>query len=199
MAKNTMNPNPRACAIPINNIVDYAKAQSTQARRQPFVNLINYWSEHDGDEEAARKAISQIQGQQMIQASNLPKEFMPKFRSEAIAAQLIEIVRKLDVVITTHQENWDWAHVMKVMIDEGIIMRISPNKFDSIICSMIPGKGRDNIRKNGDYAILEHEEPWAMWPKNSHLNPFLAQERTICCMIACEFQPVLERRIVIEY
>ena len=188
-----MNPNPRACAIPINNIVDYAKAQSTQARRQPFVNLINYWSEHDGDEEAARKAISQIQ------ASNLPKEFMPKFRSEAIAAQLIEIVRKLDVVITTHQENWDWAHVMKVMIDEGIIMRISPNKFDSIICSMIPGKGRDNVRKNGDYMILDCHEPWSSWTKNSYLNPHQAQERTICMMIALEFQPVLERKIQIDY
>lgn len=199
MAKNTMNPNPRACAIPINNIVDYAKAQSTQARRQPFVNLINYWSEHDGDEEAARKAISQIQGQQMIQACNLPKEFMPKFRSEAIAAQLIEIVRKLDVVITTHQENWDWAHVMKVMIDEGIIMRISPNKFDSIICSMIPGKGRDNVRKNGDYMILDCHEPWSSWTKNSYVNPYQAQERTICMMIALEFQPVLERKIQIEY
>lgn len=199
MAKNTMISDALARAIPINNIVDYAKAQPTHARRQPFVNLISYWAEHDGDEEAAHSAINEIQGGQVVKACNLPKEFMPKFRNEKVAEQLIEIVRKIDLVITTHQENWDWAHVMKVMTDEGIIMRMKPNKFDQIICSMIPGKGRDNIRKNGDYEIMSELAPWSSWTKNSFVNPLEAENRTICMMIAIEFQPVLERKILLDY
>ena len=187
-------------SIPLDYIVDYARSQSTQARRQAFVNLLLFWAENGGDEMAAVKAILEIQGGQMISASCMPREFLPMFRSEIIATKLIAIIRKIDVTISTKAENWDWAHVMRVMIDEGIILTsTTPNKFDQLICAMIPGKGRDNVRKNGDYSILDRKEPWTQWTKLSHLNPQEAQDRMICNMIAKEFEPVLRRKIIIDY
>jgi hypothetical protein len=186
--------------IPLGIIVEYAKAQSTQARRQAFVNLIRFWADNGGDLEAAVKAILEIQGGQVISAGNMPREFMPYYRSETIAVKLIDIIRKIDERIAAKEDNWDWAHVMRVMIDEGIILtNTTPNKFDQLICAMVPGKGRDNVRKNGDYNILDRNEPWTQWTKQSHLNPQEAQDRTICNMIAIEFQPVLRRKIIMDY
>ena len=186
--------------IPLGYIVEYAKAQPTQAKRQAFVNLIHFWTDNGGDLEEAIKAILEIQGGQVISASNMPKEFMPYYRSETIAVKLIDIIRKIDEKIASKEDNWDWAHVMRVMIDEGIILtNTTPNKFDQLICAMVPGKGRDNVRKNGDYSILDHKDPWPLWTKESHLNPQEAQDRTICNMIAVEFQPVLRRKIIMDY
>ena len=186
--------------IPLGYIVEYAKAQPTQAKRQAFVNLIHFWAQNGGDTEAAIKAILEIQGGQVISANSMPKEFMPYYRSETIAVKLIDIIRKIDEKIASKEDNWDWAHVMRVMIDEGIILtNTTPNKFDQLICAMVPGKGRDNVRKNGDYSILDHKDPWPLWTKESHLNPQEAQDRTICNMIAKEFQPVLRRKIIMDY
>ena len=186
--------------IPLGYIVEYAKVQPTQAKRQAFVNLIHFWAQNGGDTEAAIKAILEIQGGQVISAASMPREFMPYYRSATIAAKLIDIIRKIDEKIAAKEDNWDWAHVMRVMIDEGIIMmNTTPNKFDQLICAMVPGKGRDNVRKNGDYSILEREEPWTQWVKQSYLNPKEAQHRTICNMIAKEFEPVLKRTIVVDY
>ena len=185
--------------IPLSDIVSYAKAQPTQARRQVFVKLLQYWGEVSGNQEAVQQAISEIQGSQTLSPNCMPKEFMPMYRSATTAMKLIDIVKGIDQKSSTRQENWDWAHVMRVMIDEGIIMKVTPNKFDQLICGMLPGKGRDNVRKNGDYTITMREEPWTMWTKLSHLNPQEAQDRMICNMIAMEFQPVLRRKIVMEY
>ena len=186
--------------IPLSYIVEYAKAQPTQAKRQAFVNLIHFWKDNGGDLAEAIKAILEIQGGQVISANSMPREFMPYYRSETIAAKLIDIIRKIDEKIASKEDNWDWAHVMRVMIDEGIILtNTTPNKFDQLICAMVPGKGRDNVRKNGDYSILDHKEPWTQWTKQSHLNPQEAQDRTICNMIAVEFQPVLRRKIIMDY
>lgn len=192
--------NDNGTGIPLGIIVEYAKAQSTQARRQAFVNLIHFWADNGGDLAEAIKAILEIQGGQVISANSMPKEFMPYYRSETIAVKLIDIIRKIDEKIASKEDNWDWAHVMRVMIDEGIILtNTTPNKFDQLICAMVPGKGRDNVRKNGDYSILDHKDPWPLWTKESHLNPQEAQDRTICNMIAKEFQPVLRRKIIMDY
>ena len=192
--------NDNETGIPLSYIVEYAKAQSTQARRQAFVNLIRFWADNGGDLAEAIKAILEIQGGQVISANSMPKEFMPYYRSETIAVKLIDIIRKIDERIAAKEDNWDWAHVMRVMIDEGIILtNTTQNKFDQLICAMVPGKGRDNVRKNGDYSILDHKDPWPLWTKESHLNPQEAQDRTICNMIAKEFEPVLRRKIIMDY
>ena len=62
----------------------------------------------------------------------------PRFRQPEIAEKLIEIVRKLDAVIASKQENWTWAHVMRVMVDEGILYRPTNNRFDQLICRIAP-------------------------------------------------------------
>lgn len=192
--------NDNELGIPLGYIVEYAKTQPTQAKRQAFVNLIRFWADNGGDLEAALKAILEIQGGQVISASNMPREFLPMFRSETVATKLIAIIRKIDVTISTKAENWDWAHVMRVMIDEGIILTsTTSNKFDQLVCAMIPGKGRDNVRKSGDYTIIARKDPWTQWTSQSHLNPQEAQDRMICNMIAAEFQPVLRRKIIMEY
>ena len=186
--------------IPLGYIVEYAKAQPTQAKRQAFVNLIRFWADNGGDLAEAIKAILEIQGGQVISANSMPREFMPYYRSETIAVKLIDIIRKIDEKIASKEDNWDWAHVMRVMIDEGIILtNTTQTKFDQLICAMVPGKGRDNVRKNGDYSILDRKEPWTQWTKQSHLNPQEAQDRTICNMIAKEFEPVLKRTIIMDY
>ena len=192
--------NDNGTGIPLGIIVEYAKAQPTQAKRQAFVNLIRFWADNGGDEAAALRAILEIQGGQVISASNMPREFLPTFRSEIMATKLIAVIRKIDERIASKEENWDWAHVMRVMIDEGIILTsTTPNKFDQLICAMIPGKGRDNVRKSGDYTIIARKDPWTQWTKLSHLNPKEAEDRIICNMIAAEFQPVLRRKIIMEY
>ncbi|MBQ5476489.1 MAG: hypothetical protein IIT64_01650 [Bacteroidaceae bacterium] len=192
--------NDNGTGIPLGIIVEYAKAQPTQAKRQAFVNLIRFWADNGGDLAEAIKAILEIQGGQVISANSMPKEFMPYYRSETIAVKLIDIIRKIDEKIASKEDNWDWAHVMRVMIDEGIILtNTTPNKFDQLICAMVPGKGRDNVRKNGDYSILDNKDPWPLWTKESHLNPQEAQDRTICNMIAKEFEPVLRRKIIMNY
>ena len=85
--------NDNGTGIPLGIIVEYAKSQTTQARRQAFVNLIHFWADNGGDLESALKAILEIQGGQVISASNMPREFMPYYRSETIATKLIDIVR----------------------------------------------------------------------------------------------------------
>ena len=139
-------------SIPLDYIVDYARSQSTQARRQAFVNLLLFWAENGGDKEAAFRAILEIQGGQTVSANCMPKEFMPYFRSETIAAQLIKIVREIDRKISEREENWDWAHVMRVMIDEGIIMSagivMSIDTMDSGTsekCRMMPESAGERI------------------------------------------------------
>ena len=185
--------------ISLSDFVNYAKSLPTPSKRQGCVTFLQYWGEVTGHEDAASQAINEILSGQAISPNCMPKEFMPQFRSATIAIQLIDIIRNIDLKISTHQEPWDWAHVMRVMIDEGIIMKVTRNKFDQLICLMLPGKGRDNVRKSGDYSIIEREEPWTQWTSLSHLNPQEAQDRMICNMIAVEFQPVLRRKIIVEY
>jgi hypothetical protein len=88
---------------------------------------------------------------------------MPRFRQPDIAEQLIEIVRKIDAVIASKQENWTWAHVMRVMVDELIPYKPTINRFDQLMCSMIPDKGRDTVRKHGEYPfLLNQKDPWSL-------------------------------------
>ena len=184
--------------ITLQAIVDYAKSLSSAKDKMAFVRFLNWEAERRDDPAAIHEAIRQIKGGRVIDATNIPKDFFPRYRQPEVAQQLIAIIQKIDAVITNQTENWTWAHVMKVMLDEGIIMRMTQNKFDGIICSMIPDKGKDTVRKSGDYSILE-EDAWTTWTKNSLQNQHQAQNRTICNMIALEFQPILERKILLDY
>ena len=52
---------------------------------------------------------------QVLDPRKMPREFMPRFRQPEVAGQLIEIVRRIDDVIASKQENWTWAIRLRVL------------------------------------------------------------------------------------
>ncbi len=184
--------------VSLQTIVDYTKALTKPKDKMAIVKFLSWWAERNEDKAPLLDAIQQIKGGRVIDATNIPKDFFPRFRRPEVAEQLIAIIQRIDSKITNQTENWTWAHVMKVMLDEGIIMNMTQNKFDGIICSMIPDRGRDTVRKHGDYSIIE-KDSWTSWTKNSLIDQEEAQDRAICNMIAIEFQPILERKILLDY
>ena len=185
--------------IPAEYILRIAQSKATPAQRRPYIELIERWGEEQNCIEEARQLLKKLRNGQEIDPRKMPREFMPRYRQPEVAEKLIEIIRHIDAVIASKQENWTWAHVMRVMKDEGILYNPTINRFDQLICSMIPNKGRDTVRKHGDYEyIMGQEDPWSLWPAQSYLNPTLAAERSICNQIALEFAPVLTRTIRAE-
>ena len=185
--------------IPVEYVLGIAQTKATAAQRRPYIELIERWGDETGHADEASQLLKRLRDGQEIDAHNMPREFMPRFRQPEVAEKLIEIVRKIDAVIASKRENWTWAHVMRVMVDEGILYKPTVNRFDQLICSMIPDKGRDTVRKHGDYTyIMGQEESWSFWAQESYINPTLAAERSICNQIALEFAPVLTRTIRAE-
>ena len=184
--------------IPVEFVLSVAQTKATPAQRRPYVELIERWGDEQNCGDAARQLLQRLREGQEIDLRKMPREFMPRYRQPEVAEKLIEIVRKIDAVIASKQENWTWAHVMRVMVDEGILYKPTINRFDQLICSMIPGKGRDTVRKHGDYDyLMGQEDSWSLWP-SSYLNPALAAERSICNQIALEFAPILTRTIRLD-
>ena len=185
--------------IPVEFVLGIAQSKGTPAQRRPYTELIERWGDETNCADEARQLLKRLRDGQVIDPRKMPREFMPRYRQPEVAEKLIEIVRQIDDVIASKQENWTWAHVMRVMVDEGILYRPTINRFDQLICAMIPDKGRDTVRKHGDYEyIMGQEEPWPAWPSQSYLNPTLAAERSICNQIALQFVPVLTRTIRAE-
>ena len=185
--------------IPVEYILGVAQAKATDAQRRPYVQLIERWGEEKNCTDETHRLLMRLREGQEIDVNKMPREFMPRYRQPEVAQKLIDIIRHIDNVINSRQENWTWAHVMRVMKDEGILYNPTVNRFDQIICSMVPNKGRDTVRKHGDYVfLLNQKDPWSLWPSQAYLNPALAAERSICNQIAIEFAPVLQRKIVVE-
>ena len=184
--------------IPVEYIVGVAQTKDTDAKRRPYVSLIEDWGKERDMEQEASDVLKQLRKNPEMDVKKMPKEFSPKYRDPKMAQQLIEIIREIDEIISTRAEIWTWAHVMRVMMDEGILIKLKVNRFDAIICSMIPGKGRDTVRKSGKYSyLMDQEMPWSMWSSTIEAN--LGSEKTICNMIALKFAPILERTIRMEY
>lgn len=185
--------------IPVEYILGIAQSKATAAQRRPYIELIERWGDEQNCADEARQLLKRLRDGQVLDPHKMPREFMPRYRQPEVAEQLIEIIRKIDAVIASKQENWTWAHVMRVMVDEGILYKPTINRFDQLICSMVPDKGRDTIRKHGDYLyLMKQEESWSGWTSQSYINPTLAAERSICNQIALEFAPVLTRKIRAE-
>ena len=140
--------------IPVEYVVTVAQSKRTEAQRRPYIELVERWGDEQGKLDDARMALRRLRQGEEIDVHKMPREFMPRYRQPENAKQLVEIVRTIDDIIASKQEQWTWAHVMRVMVDEGIIYQCTVNRFDQLVCAMIPGKGRDNVRKNGDYSIM---------------------------------------------
>lgn len=183
--------------IPVEYVAGVARTKKTDGQRKPYVDLIKQWAEHKGMEEAGLQAICTITGSQQADADHMPKEFYQLYRKGEKAAELIRIIRRIDEAIRSGEEMWTWAYVMRVMVDENILFpQVTPNRFDAIICSMIPGKGRDTVRKNGDYGIMaDHDRSYRMWSSSQYLAPKEASDKEICQQIAQRFAPILNRPV----
>lgn len=177
------NKDTQLTAIPVDFVVEQGLQEHTEAKRRPYRSLIRTWAEHEGMMEQGEIAISRLTTnygpERLKDLQNLPCSIAPKYRKGEKAELLVKIIRQINEQMK-NDSNWKWSYVMKVMLDEGILMTNVPNKFDRLICSMIPGKGIDTVRKNGNYSILEDQRSWSSWNPDPSRNVEKFADRMVC-------------------
>ena len=181
-------------AIPVAFIVKQGQQEHTVAKRRPYSTLIRNWAKHEGKPEVGEAIASRLalgrEPERLKDLQNLPNSVATRYRTGQKAELLVSIVREIDARIQ-NDSNWKWALVMKVMLDEGVLMVNIPNKFDRLICSMVPGKGIDTVRKNGDYSIIDQSRSWRNWISNPGDDWQEATNRQICEEIYGYLEPLL--------
>lgn len=184
----------RLTPIPVDFIIEQGLKEHTEAKRRPYRTLITTWAEHEGMSEQGETIVSQLDTGKEIKRlkdlQDLPSTIAPKYRKGEKAEQLVMIIREVNTRVE-NDENWNWALVMKVMLDEGLLMTNIPNKFDRLMLSMIPGKGVDTVRKSGDYSVIEDRRSWHRWISNPNDDWKEAANRTVCEEIYAYFRPLL--------
>ncbi len=182
-------------AIPIDFVLKQGEKEHTEAKRRPYSTLIRTWAEHEGEAELGNDIANKLnlgkESEKLKDLRNLPNAVAPKYRTGEKAEQFVKIVRLIDDRIQ-NDSNWTWALTMKVMLDEGLLMGNIPNKFDKLICSMIPGKGRDTVRKNGDYKVLQDNRSWRNWITHPHDCWEEARDHEICEEIYGYLEPLFD-------
>ena len=180
-------------AIPVDFVVEQGLREHTEAKRRPYRTLITTWAEHEGLAEQGRMVANRLntgkEPERLTNLQDLPSSVAPKYRKGEKAERLVMIIREVNAKVE-NDDNWTWALVMKVMLDEGLLMTNIPNKFDRLVCSMIPGKGIDTVRKNGDYSILEDIRSWHRWISETGVDWKEAVNRTVCEEIYEYFKPL---------
>lgn len=184
----------RLTPIPVDFVIEQGLNEHTEAKRRPYRTLITTWAEHEGMSEQGEAIASQLDTGKEIKRlkdlQDLPSTIAPKYRKGEKAEQLVMIIREVNTRVE-NDENWNWALVMKVMLDEGLLMTNIPNKFDRLMLSMIPGKGVDTVRKSGDYSVIEERRSWHRWISNPNDDWKEAANRTVCEEIYAYFRPLL--------
>ena len=177
--------------IAVDFVVEQGLQEKTEAKRRPYIALIRRWAQREGMAELGEQMVSPL-----TSTTAAPKlddylfVLTAKYREGERLQQLVNTVRELDNRIKGNS-NWTWAHAMRVMMDEGVLMTNIPNRFDRLICSMIPGKGIDNVRKNGDYQMIESSRSWRIWLEDYALDRNEAVNRAICKEIFDFLAPIL--------
>jgi hypothetical protein len=184
----------RLTPIPVDFVIEQGLNEHTEAKRRPYRTLITAGAEHEGMSEQGETIVSQLDTGKEIKRlkdlQDLPSTIAPKYRKGEKAEQLVMIIREINTRVE-NDENWNWALVMKVMLDEGLLMTNIPNKFDRLMLSMIPGKGVDTVRKSGDYSVIEERRSWHRWISNPNDDWKEAANRTVCEEIYAYFRPLL--------
>ena len=121
---------------------------------------------------------------------DLPDSVHPKFRKGEKAEKLVMIIREINAKVI-NDSNWTWALVMKVMLDEGLIITNIRNRFDKLICMMVEDKGGGNVRNNGDFSVFQDSRSWHDWISNPHDDWKEAADRAVCQEIYEYFLPIL--------
>ena len=170
------NRDTQLAAIPIDFVVKQGLQEHTEVKRRPYSTLIRTWAKDQGQAELGEEIASRLK------TSKEPERLK--------AELLVKIIRDIDVQMK-NDSNWKWSLVMKVMLDEGMLVTNIPNKFDRLICSMIPGKGIDTVRKNGDYSILQDLRSWRSWIDDSEIDSDEVINRIVCEDIYDRFKPLI--------
>ena len=177
--------------IAVDFVVEQGLQEKTEAKRRPYIALIRRWAQHEGRAELGERLASPLT--LVVGAPKLDSQLnqlTKKYREGERLQRLVRVVRDIDATIKVNC-NWTWAHVMRVLMDEGVLMTNIPNRFDRLMCSMIPGKGIDNVRKNGDYSLIETHRSWRSWIENYKDDWEEANNRAICKEIYDVLEPAL--------
>ena len=193
-AREMNNRDTQLAAIPIDFVVKQGLQEHTEVKRRPYSTLIRTWAKNQGQAELGEEIASRLktskEPERLKDLRNLPNSVAPKYRTGDKAELLVKIIRDIDVQMK-NDSNWKWSLVMKVMLDEGMLVTNIPNKFDRLICSMIPGKGIDTVRKNGDYSILQDLRSWRSWIDDSEIDSDEVINRIVCEDIYDRFKPLI--------
>lgn len=188
----------RLTPIPVDFVVEQGLKERTEAKRRPYRRLITTWAEREGNTELGEMVACRLntgkEVERLKDLQDLPTTISPKFRKGKKAERLVMIIREINAKVE-NDENWTWALVMKVMLDEGLLMTNIANKFDRLIISMIPDKGIDTVRKSGDYNVKEDSRSWHEWISNPHDDWKEAANRSVCEEIYAYFSPLFIEQI----
>ena len=178
--------------IPVEFVVDFAREFSTAKLREPYVQLINRWALHEKQATEGLEISGQLKdGYPMKDSQKMLKYLWPTFRSEEKLNQLKEALLKIDAMIHGHVVAWTWAYVMRVMIDENMLLTKVANQFDTLVCWLI-SKGEGTVRKSGDYSqLMSRKESYHFWPKDYKIGKELAHDRFFCYEVFNELAAVL--------
>ena len=166
--------------IPVDFIVERAKAFKTAAEALPLRNLLSDWfvsqhSELEGfsalneiDEHFPKARFVEMYGNAEQTPVLLPGCVLGRFRTNALASRTLaaiicEIHRRMTIPVgasrratrmeDVRQDNWTWPHVMRVMIKRGIIAE-NTNKatFGAMIEQILGDKVSKNSVRRANYG-----------------------------------------------
>jgi hypothetical protein len=184
----------RLAPIPVDFVIEQGLNEHTEAKRRPYRTLITAWAEHEGMSEQGEAIASQLnlgkEIERLKDLQDLPDSVHPKFRKGEKAEKLVMIIREINAKVI-NDSNWTWALVMKVMLDEGLIITNIRNRFDKLICMMVEDKGGGNVRNNGDFSVFQDSRSWHDWISNPHDDWKEAADRAVCQEIYEYFLPIL--------
>ena len=185
---------PTLAPIDVEFVVAEGLQAKTDAKRRPYVKLIRKWAQKQGCAEEGEAVVSRLALEGGATGQNdLSKQLYmlhQKYREADKVELLMKLVREIDEIIKMNS-NWTWAHVMRVMMDESILITNIPNRFDLLICAMIPGRGAGTVRKSGDYELTKSKRTWREWIENYADDLEEANNRAVCKEIFNLLQPLL--------
>lgn len=201
---------PNVKEIPVGFVVERAKAQTCADAAKPYRNLIADWFKENHYELEGYETLREIDDHfpslkpKAIEVSMREHIVMPgcvlgRFRTNAESADLLvkiihEIHRRMTIPLEesrraqrpedVRQTTWTWPHVMRVMVNSGIIDENTTKAvFGSLIEHILGNKVKPNsIRRvtHGDYNIVR-----------KYTFDIKQADRAICDEILRLFMPLL--------
>lgn len=166
--------------IPVDFIVERAKAFKTAVEALPLRNLLSDWfvsqhSELEGfsalneiDEHFPKARFVEMYGNAEQSPVLLPGCVLGRFRTNALASKTLtaiicEIHRRMTIPVgasckakrieDVRQDNWTWPHVMRVMIKRGIIAeKTNKATFGAMIEQILGDKVKKNSVRRANYG-----------------------------------------------